>query len=131
MTDLKKLIEKQRAALSELKPETAYAVLGGAKITVEVTKVSPDEWDALVIANPARTGAQDDKVIGYNPNGVTRAYPRVVVDGEEVDPEVWAETFDALDSVWRNNIGTAIWRINVQEPFAELRRSGKARAGRK
>lgn len=131
MTDLKALIEKQRAALSVVKFQDVSVVLGGEKVTLTVERVLPDVWDELMLRNPPRRGSKSDEDAGYNTKGVTLAYPRLLRDGEVLDAEMRAELYGVLDSTWRNNIGITIWGVNVNESLREMRELGKASAGRK
>lgn len=129
MADLQKLIAKQREELGIVKEQHIDVVLGGEKVSVTLRKAQPEEWDALVALNPPRRGIESDAMVGYNPKGVSRSYPNVHVDGEPVDAETWADMYGVLDSVWKNNIETLIWGINVQEQLKQMHALGKARAG--
>lgn len=131
MVDLKKLIEKQRAKLDVVKESTVEVVLGEAKVSVTLAKARPEEWDALVALNPPRRGVEADAMVGYNPKGVSAAYPHVSIDGDDVDAETWADAYSVLDSVWKNNVETVIWGINIGETLKEMHALGKAPAGRK
>lgn len=127
--DLKALIEKQRAKIDVVKESSVEVVIGDEKRVVTVGRVRPDAWDALMADNPPRRGVEADAMVGYNVKGVTVAYPLISVGGESLDAEGWAELYSVLDSVWRNNIGTLIWGVNVQETLKELQALGKAPAG--
>ncbi len=129
--DLKERIERQRARLADVKKSEVEVVLDGELSKVGIPKAQPAKWDELVAANPPRAGIESDSMVGYNPSGVSRAYPNVTVDGEMVDAETWADMFDVLDGVHRNNIGVVIWGVNVNDALRELRELGKARAGQK
>ncbi|GAA1148400.1 hypothetical protein GCM10009651_36340 [Microbacterium natoriense] len=131
MTDLKALIEKQRAELEVVKFKTVDVVCGGEKVTLTVEKVIPDVWDALMISSPARRGSESDSIVGYNTKAVSLAYPRLLRDGELLDSQTRADLYAVLDSTWRNAIGVVIWGVNVNEPLQEMRTLGKASAGRK
>lgn len=131
MADYKALIAKQRAELEVVKQWDVDVVCGGAAVTVSIERAMPDEWDALVGENPPRHGVEGDATIGYNPRGVSAAYPRVSLDGERVDAETWAEFYGVLDSVHKNNIDVVVWGSNVNAALQELRELGKARAGKK
>lgn len=133
MVDYKALIAKQRAELEARPEETVWDVevsCGGELVKVSLERVSPDEWDELVNTNPPRRGVEGDATIGYNPRGVSAAYPRISLDGERVDAETWAEFFGVLDSVHKNNIGVVIWGSNVNAVLKEMRELGKVRAGK-
>lgn len=131
MTDLKALIEKQRAELEVVKFQTVDVVVGGEKVTLTVEKVLPDVWDGLMIASPARRGSESDSIVGYDTKAVSLVYPRLLLDGEVLDAQTRADLFAVLDSTWRNAIGVAIWGVNVHESLQEMHALGKASAGRK
>lgn len=129
MTDFKALIEKQRETLAVVRESTLDVEFGGELVTIGVSKVLPEEWDALVGACPPRPGRQDDAQVGYNPKALAARYPNVTVDGEKIDPDVWAEGFAIMDPTWRNNVEITIWGVNINESLKALRELGKARAG--
>lgn len=131
MVDLKAAIAKQREKLATVQQYDVTVACGGEEVKVSVERVSPDEWDDLVNANPPRPGVEGDATLGYNPKAVVRAYPRVRVDGELVDADDWAEFYDVLESLHKNNIGLVVWNANVYTVLRELRELGKARAGKK
>lgn len=131
MVDVKALIAKQRAELETVKQWDVEVSCGGELVKVSLERVSPDEWDDLVNTNPPRPGVEGDATIGYNPRGVSAVYPRVRLDDELVDAETWADFFEVLDSVHKNNIGVVVWGANVNATLQELRELGKARAGKK
>jgi hypothetical protein len=131
MVDLKAAIAKQREKLETVTQYDVTVACGGEEYKVSVERATPDEWDDLVNSNPPRPGVEGDALIGYNPKGVARSYPRVQVDGEPVDAETWGEFFDVLESLHKNNIGLVIWNANVYVVLQELRELGKARAGKK
>lgn len=131
MTDLKALIAKQRAKNTEVVSDDVDVVLGGEKVVLTVERVHPDIWDALVLAHPPRSGSASDAELGYNGKSLTLAYPRILVDGESISGEGFAEVYGELDSTWRNAIGIVIWGININHALQELRSMGKARAGRR
>lgn len=131
MVDVKALIAKQREELAVKKTWTVDVVCGGVKVTVGIDRVLPDVWDDLVASNPPRPGVEGDAMIGYNIKAVSAAYPGVTLDGQVQDAEDWAEFFSVLDSPYRNNIGTVIWGLNVNEALQALRDLGKSPAGEK
>lgn len=131
MVDVKALIAAQREKLETVKQFDVTVVCGGAKVNVSLERLQPDEWDALVNANPPRPGVEGDATIGYNPNGIAAVYPRVKLDGEDVDADTWTEFFGVLESLHKNNVGLVIWNANVYEILQELREVGKAPAGKK
>lgn len=126
---LKDRIARQREALAEVKTQDVEVVLDGELATVTLKKALPDEWDLLVSSNPPRPGVEADAMVGYNSTAVSKGYPNVVVDGESVDAETWADLFSVLDSVHRNNLGVVIWGVNINESLRQMRELGKARAG--
>lgn len=130
MVDVKALIAAQRKNLETVKQYDVTVVCGDQEVKVSLERVSPDEWDDLVNTNPPRAGVEGDATIGYNPKGVARSYPRVQIDGEPVDAETWAEFFDVLASLHKNNIGLVIWNANAYSVIQELRELGKGRAGK-
>lgn len=129
MSSLQEKIARQREKVAEVKEANTEVVLGGEKTIVTIGRCVPDEWDALMAINPPRRGVESDAIVGYNPKGVSKSYPHVSVDGDKVTAEEWADTYSVLDSVWRNNIETLIWGVNIQETIKELNELGKARAG--
>ena len=131
MVDVKALIAKQREQLAVRKTWTVDVVCGGEKVKIGLDKIEPDAWDALVASNPPRPGVEGDAMIGYNINAVSAAYPSPTIDGQAQSAEDWAEFFSVLESVHKNNIGTVIWGMNVNEPMQELRELGKSPAGEK
>jgi len=128
---IKDLIAKQRAEIETSAQQSVDVVLGGELVTLTFDRAQPDEWDALMVANPARQGAKSDASVGYNVKAVSRAYPHVSVDDEALDAETWGELFDALDSVNRNNVEVVIWGVNINDALMKLRELGKARADQK
>lgn len=131
MTDFKALIEKQRKKLETVEESTLDVEFGGQMVTVGVSKVLPEDWDALIGLCPPRPGREDDAQVGYNPKALTARYPAITVDGEKIDAEDWAAGFAIMDPAFRNNIELTIWGVNINESLQALRRLGKARAGRR
>lgn len=131
MTDLKTLIDRQRAKNEEVVSEDVDVVLGGEIVRLTVQKVIPEVWDKLVMRNPARPGSASDEEAGYNTKGVTLSYPRLLMDGEVLDEQTIASIYEVLESTWRNALGIVIWGVNVNGALKELRELGKARAGGK
>lgn len=128
---LKDLIDRQRAALEEPKSEVLNVALAGELVKVEVLRLMPDEWQALVATHPVRPTSKADANIGYNTNTLPRDYPasRVRVAGEEVDAQTWADMWSVLNSVNKNNVHTVMWGLNVYDAIRELEDLGKALAG--
>lgn len=131
MSRIQELIAKQRAKLEEVVEHTLEVEVDGDPVTIGIQKVLPPVWDDLIGASPARKGRVDDDQMGYNPKALSRAYPLVTVDGDDVSPEEWAAFFDGLDPVHRNNIEITIWGVNINDTLRVMRELGKARAGRK
>lgn len=131
MVDVKAAIAAQRAKLATVKQYDVTVVCGDEQVKVSLEKVSPEEWEALVNANPPRPGVEGDATIGYNPKGVAKDYPRVQLDGELQDAETWAEFFEVLDALHKNNVGLVIWNANVYQLMQEMQELGKAQAGKK
>lgn len=125
------LIAKQKASVEQLPSDSVKVALGGELIEVVVTKLRPDEWDALTAANPPRAGLDADRNLGFNQDSLPKGYPveRIQVGGESVDAETWNETWRVLNSVNRKNIGVLIWGLNVYTAILEMRELGKAAAG--
>lgn len=130
--DLKALIAEQRARIESTVTDTVDVVMAGQLVTVEVSKLLPDDWQVLVLSNPPRSNVASDARIGYDQDRLPRAYPaeKVKVAGESVDQDTWADTFAVLDNVHRNNVATLIWGVNVFQAVKELQELGKAPAVR-
>jgi hypothetical protein len=131
MSRIKDLIARQRAELEASAQQSVDVVLGGELVTLTFDRAMPEEWDALMVVNPPRAGAKSDAAVGYNAKAVSKAYPHVSADGEKLDAETWAELFDSLDSVNRNNVEIVVWGVNVNDALVKLRELGKARADQK
>ena len=133
MVDLHALIAKQRDVLAKTKKASVDVVLAGVLVAVEVTKLHPDQWQALVVDHPPRATAAGDAVVGYDEHGLPRDYPaeKISVGGEPVDQETWQEIYAVLEGVHRNNVGNLIWGLNVYQVLQELKTLGKAAAGRR
>lgn len=131
MVDLKKLIAAQRKKMSVVEESVLEVEFGGAKLEIGIAKSTPDEWDALVGANPPRHGHEGDSMVGYNQTAVAKAYPHVAVDGDDVSPDEWAEMFGLLDPAWRNSVGVTIWGVNINQSILALKALGKASAGQR
>lgn len=131
MTDVRALIQKQREQLETTVTGDLEVVLGGEKVTLTLVKVRPDEWDDLVAKNPPRPGVEGDAMTGYCEAGVARSYPRVSLNGDELDAETWGEVFDVLDVMHRNNVSVSIWGLNIHSSIKELQGLGKAVPGGK
>lgn len=131
MSRIKDLIAKQRVELESTSQQSVDVALGGELVTLTFDKARPDEWDSLVVGHPPRQGAKSDAAVGYNAKAVSRAYPHVAADDEALDAETWAELFDSLDSVNRNNVEIVIWGVNINDALVKLRELGKARADQK
>lgn len=135
--DLKALIAEQKAEIESVKTESVDVVLGKERVTVEVARLLPDDWQQLVAEHPPRKLAgktlmvHSDSSIGYDQNGLPRDYPaeKIRVGGETVDQETWREIYTVLNTVHRNNVGTVIWGLNVFDAVQELQELGKAVAG--
>lgn len=126
MVDVKALIKKQREKIETPVTGVLDVVLGGEKVKLEFLKLSPDAWDELVSRNPPRPGVEGDALVGYSAPDVSRSYPGVRLDGEELDAETWADAFAVLDSLHRNNISLSIWGLNIYASIKELQGLGKA-----
>jgi hypothetical protein len=131
LSRIQDLIAKQRAAIEEVVEHTQEIEVDGEPVTIGIRKVLPPVWDDLIGKCPPRKGRDDDAQMGYNPKALSRAYPNVTVDGETVEAGEWAEFFDGLDPVYRNNIEITIWGVNINDTLRAMRELGKARAGRK
>lgn len=129
MVDLKKLIEEQRKKMSVVEYSEVEVEFGGVKLTIGVAKATPDEWDALVGANPPRHGNEGDSMVGYNQTAVAKMYPHIAVDGDDVAGEEWSEMFSLMDPAWRNSVGVTIWGVNINQSILALKALGKASAG--
>lgn len=131
VADVKALIKKQREELATPIRGELEARLGGEEIKLEFDKVAPSVWDELVSRNPPRPGVKGDGNVGYYQAGVSRSYPGVILDGEVLDAETWAEVFDVLDAVHRNAIGTSLWGLNILTTLEQLTTLGKGSPGGK
>lgn len=133
MVDLKDLIARQRAEVEAPKTLPVNVALAGELVTVEVARLLPDDWQALVANHPPRATSKSDAKIGYDQNALPRGYPadRIKVAGEPVDQETWVELYAVLNSVNKNNVGSVIWGLNVYEALQELAELGKAAAGQR
>jgi hypothetical protein len=125
VVDVKALIKKQREKIETPVTGVLKVVLGGEKVELEFAKLAPDTWDELVSKNPPRPGVEGDAIVGYSAPAVSREYPGVKLDGEELDAETWAETFSVLDSLHRNNVSLSIWGLNIHASIKELQDLGK------
>ena len=131
MVDLKALIQKQREALQTHVVGDLDVALGGAKVTVTFEKLPAEEWDDLVAKNPPRPGVEGDAMLGYCASGLSAAYPRVKVDGDDVDADTWVEMFQVLDALYRNAVSTSLWGLNILSSIEEMKTLGKASPGGK
>lgn len=131
MSRIQELIAKQRAKLDEAVEHTLPVDVDGEEVVLGFRKVLPNVWDDLVGRSPARKNRDDDAQMGYNPKALSRAYPKVTVDGEQVSAAEWSEFFDVLDPVYRNHVELTIWGININDTLLAMRELGKARAGQK
>lgn len=129
--DVKALIARQRAIIEAPKTDGLNVALGGELVPVEVARLMPDDWQLLVAAHPPRKSSRTDANIGYDQHGLCRSYPadRITVAGEPIDAETWADLWDSLNSVNKNNVHTLIWGLNVYDAIKELQELGKAAAG--
>lgn len=131
MVDVKQLIEKKRSEAGVIKESSVEVEFAGEKLSVGVVKLSPEEWDNLVGSNPPRHGNAGDGMVGYNQSAVAAKYPRISVDGDELEAGVWSDMFSLLDPVWRNSVGVTIWGVNINESLLALAALGKASAGQR
>lgn len=150
MTDLKKLIARQKQVTEELiaeaeeyyarvGPTEVAAVFGESTAMIRVPFIHPRTFDDIAEVHPPRPGVAVDAPLWFNLNAVTRAYPgvTVVVDGEEDDMfrvrdkeavYIWPELFDQMAPEDQANLRMAVWALNVWEP--QQRREAKY-AGRR
>lgn len=128
---LQALIAKQRAVLEKPKTAEVNVALAGQLVPVEITKLMPDDWQALVGQNPVRSNVRSDANVGFDQDKLPRAYPadKIKVGGEQVDEETWRAMYAVLDVAHRNAVSTLMWGQNVYEAIMELRDLGKAVAG--
>lgn len=127
--DIAALIEKQRAALDNRPTVDVPVVMAGEVVTVTFAKADQTEWEDLTLAHPARLGTSDVN-IGYDQRAVAAAYPRVVIDGDPVEAEQWAEFYRLLVVTHRKNVATALWGLNVYDDIVEAQNLGKAVAAK-
>lgn len=124
------LIKSQRAEIEKPHSTELEVALGGELVTVEVMRLLPDDWQALVAAHPPRKGSKDVDV-GHNRHTLAREYPvdRLRVGGLEVAREEWVEIYTVLDPENKDNVSAVMWGVNVYEAIQNLQALGKARAG--
>ncbi|PRB02762.1 hypothetical protein CQ047_17820 [Microbacterium sp. MYb72] len=130
MVDLKALVATAKQEMETVKVSNVQVVLGGTEITVEVAQLHPDPWEELVARCPVRAGLPGDMTYGYNPKELTRTYPGITIDGQQLSSDDWAEVYSALASVWRNAVEVTIWGVNVLEQAQEMSKLGKALSGK-
>lgn len=127
--DLKELIAAQRKKMEQPQGDDVDVVLGDELVTVTVTELRPDRWQALVAELPPRKTSVGDRNLGYNEAALPREYPTdsISVGGEPVDRDTWAELFDTLDVASRNALGNAMFGVNVLAKIQKRAELGKAR----
>lgn len=130
--ELKALIAEQRAVLEKPRTAEVTVAMAGRLVPVEITKLMPDDWQALVGQNPVRSNVKSDSNVGFDQDKLPRAYPadKIKVDGEPVDEETWRDMYAVLEVAHRNAVSTLMWGQNVYEAIMELRDLGKVAAGR-
>lgn len=148
MTDLKKLIEKQKNLAEELIAEAdAYyasigpveveAMFGESKATFRIPFVLPADFNELASRHWPRPGVAVDAPLWFNLDAVTKNYPgiAVVVDGEEDDlfrvrdkaaVYIFPELYAQMPPEDAQNLRMAVWALHIWEP--EQRRIKKVAA---
>ena len=129
--DVQALIEKQRAVVENLPSRECFAVFGGERVAVQVTKLRSDAWADLVAAHSPRPGNDLDREAGFNQKSLPGGYPvgSLLFGGEPVTVEQWAEIFPLLDTITRNQLVQTIYHLNILEPVRELLALGKVGQG--
>lgn len=125
--DLREKIAKAKQEFAEAEPVRVPVEVGGESTLIEFLPVLGSVWVGLTAVNPARPGADGDDELGYNPDGVTAAYPvdRVLVDGDVVSAEVWADLYGVLTAPARTVIANDLWREYQLRPALRLAAAGK------
>ena len=128
---LKDRIAAAKAELEGAEPATAPVLIGGELSDVTFRPVEGHVWADLTARCPPRPGAVLDGNVGFNPDAVARIYPltHVLVDGEPVEADDWAELLKIIPSPSIKNVAAALWGLNQLEPKRRIEELGKARAG--
>lgn len=129
--DVQALIEKQRAVVENLPSRECFAVFGGERVEVQITKLRSDAWADLIAAHPPRPGNELDREAGFNQKTLPGGYPvgSLLFGGEPVTVEQWAEIFPLLDTITRNQLVQTIYLLNILDPVRELLALGKVGQG--
>lgn len=125
------LIARAREAWSaELPSESVGVVLAGVLVQLEIRKLPPLAWENVVAVCPPRPTSQADRNVGYDQSALPAHYPAtsIIVNGEVLAQEKWAELYNLLDAPNRSNVGTVMWGMNVYAGVQELTALGKARS---
>ncbi|NLP85440.1 hypothetical protein HF576_16455 [Microbacterium sp. CFH 90308] len=100
--------------------------------SIEFVQITGPAWRDLVAVNPPRKGATHDFAVGYNVDSLVRSYPTrsvwrndeeiatVLVDGEPVTDEQWAEFTTLLNGAGFEDAATVLWAIHYGKPRARL-----------
>jgi hypothetical protein len=146
--NIQELIAEARAKVGQ---KTEFPVeLAGVLIDITLIKVDGATWSGLTAINPPREGSEFDRNIGYDLDGMSRAYPIdfIQVDGEpiadDVDPEgltaaqidfarrkTWLDILAVLDAPGLKSIAAELWMMNQRKPEILAEELGKARASSK
>ncbi|WP_136056821.1 hypothetical protein [Microbacterium sp. K24] len=138
MTDIKKLIAKQKHFAEELLAEAReyYAatgpvevktVFGDTPVKVLMPFMSPKEFEKLTDVHPPRPAHPTDAPLWFNLHAVARNYPGVVVDSDDGQDDLrriqgdeirylWPEIFDEMPPEDQRNFHMAVWAMHVWEP---------------
>lgn len=123
MTDIQKLIQKEKDFIEKAPPTDVDVELGGDILTIGVRPLIGSDWVAVCMQVPPRSGVTLDAALGFNVEAVARRYKpeRLTVNGAEFEyDDDWTELYDALASPHRKNIATAMWGVNVYDPEQRL-----------
>ncbi|WP_460801475.1 hypothetical protein [Microbacterium sp. GXF6406] len=112
--------------------ETIGVTIGATEITVELPYIGGIRWSDLVAANPPRSNATGDLVVGYNETGLALEYAKrwgilIQPDGERVKPdgEQWNRLFNVAGAPVINSIALTLYVMNVQMPMDRASAAGK------
>lgn len=130
--DVQALIAAQKQKLDTVEPVTQEVLLGDDLVGVRLWPLSGVAWRDLTAKHPLREDSQFDQALGYDLDGVLRAYPRVyLVNGDDVQDVAgsWAEICGVLSAPDLKNLAYVIWGLNEYDPAQRLAAAGKASKG--
>ncbi|WP_127475040.1 hypothetical protein [Microbacterium sulfonylureivorans] len=113
--------------------------VGDVVARIEFVQLAGARWCDLTAVSPPRKGSTHDFAVGYDSHAVVRNYPvesawvngetvpTVLVDGEPVAAEVWAEFAGLLDGPALEDAATVLWVIHESKPRARRAEVVKAK----